>query len=318
MPLRQRQEIQEMPRSLILAALFASSAWAAIWPEQLGEYQRNFSSAGEESTDYHALWKEYGLEATENAGYASFHVTAWRFRDTTGAYAGSLDLPPSLMSFRVGNYLVSCQGKCPKNLPQLADASLPHVSHTSVPTLTTYLPPKGLLAHSDRYILGPEGLKENALNIPASALNFDIGTEGEVAHYRTPAGPVTLAIFSFPLPSMARQQLPEFQKITGATAKRTGPLIAVAIGSSAAAAKLLDTVSYQGVVAENEKPPVKPLELKPETAGKMVLSIITLAALLLGFCLLSGFAVGGILRIARRFGYSAAEGSLITLHLEGK
>jgi hypothetical protein len=50
----------------------------------------------------------------------------------------------------------------------------------------------------------------------------------------------------------------------------------------------------------------------------MVLAILSLAGLLLGFCLLSGLAVGGTLRLARRFGYSAAEGSLITLHLEGK
>jgi len=68
------------------------------------------------------------------------------------------------------------------------------------------------------------------------------------------------------------------------------------------------------------RPPadVKPLELKPETAGQMIIAIISLAALVLGFCLLSGLAVGGILRIARRFGYSAAEGSMTTLHLEGK
>jgi hypothetical protein len=307
-----------MPRSLILAIVFASSACAAIWPEHLGQYQRNFTSPGQESTDYHALWKEYGLEAIENAGYASFHVTAWQFKDTTGAYAGSLELPPSEMSFRVGNYVVSCQGKCPKDLPQLAAASLPQVSHTSVPTLDTYLPSKGRLAHSERYVLGPEGLKENAPDIPTSAVDFDFGTEGQVARYRTPAGPVMLAVFSFPLPSMARQQLPQFDKITGATAKRTGPLVVIAIGPSAAATKLLDAVNYQGVVAANEKPPVKPLELKPETAGQMILAIISLAALVLGFCLLSGLAVGGTLRLARRFGYSAAEGSLITLHLEGK
>jgi hypothetical protein len=117
---------------------------------------------------------------------------------------------------------------------------------------------------------------------------------------------------------MARQQLPEFQKIAGVTAKRIGPFVAIAMGSPSAAEKLLQAVNYQGIVAENERPPVKPLELKPETAGQMVLAIFTLAALLLGFCLLSGLAVGGTLRIARRFGYSAAEGSLITLHLEGK
>jgi hypothetical protein len=166
--------------------------------------------------------------------------------------------------------------------------------------------------------LGPEGLRAFALEIPPSAVNFGFGTEGEIARYRTPAGTVLLAIFSFPLPSMARQQLPQFERVQGAAAKRTGPLIAVAIGPPAASAKLLETINYQGVVAENERPPVKPLELKPETAGQMVLAIISLAALVLGFCLLSGIAVGGILRIARRFGYSAAEGSLITLHLEGK
>jgi hypothetical protein len=299
-----------MSRSLVLAVLFASCACAAIWPDRLGEYQRQSAAPFIQPQS-----PEYGFEAAERADYGSFQVTASRFRDTTGAYAAALDSPAGS---RVGNYLVTCQGKCPKNLPQLADASLPDISRAAIPTLNTYLPSKGLLLRSERYILGPEGLKESAPDIPASAVNFDFGTEGEIARYRTPAGPVMLAIFSFPLPSMARQQLPEFQKITRATAKRTGPLVAIAIGPSAAAAKLLDTVSYQGVVAENEKPPVKPLELKPETAGQMILAIISLAAVVLGFCLLSGLAVGGTLRIARRFGYSAAEGSLITLHLEGK
>jgi hypothetical protein len=296
-----------MPRSLILAAIFASSAFAAMWPEQLGTYQRKSAAAVETSP----VLAENGLEAAERADYGAFQVTAWRFKDTTGAYAASLELS----GVRVGNYLVECDGKCPKDLPQLADSALPKVSHASIPTLNTYLPPKGLVPRSERYILGLLGLRANAPEIPASAVNFDFGTEGELAKYRNG---VLLAVFSFPTPSMARQQLPEFQKIEGATAKRTGPFVAVALGPPSAAAKLLDAVNYQGVVAENEKPPVKPLELKPETAGQMVLAIFMLAGLLLGFCLLSGLAVGGTLRLARRFGYSAAEGSLITLHLEGK
>jgi hypothetical protein len=302
-----------MPRSLILAVVFASSTYgAAIWPEHLGQYQRKAVSVLDPGDDW--AWREYGPDGGERADYGSFRVAAWRFKDTTGAYAASL----VLNGVRVGNYLVQCDGKCPKDLTTLADASLPQVLHGSVPTLDTYFPGKNRVPRSERYILGPAGLKDSAPNIPASALNFDFGTEGEVAQYRTAAGTVVLAVFSFPLPSMARQQLPEFQKILGATAKRTGPLIAVAIGPSAASAKLLETINYQGVVAENQKPPVKPLELKPETAGQMILAIISLAALVLGFCLLSGLAVGGTLRIARRFGYSGAEGSLITLHLEGK
>jgi hypothetical protein len=303
-----------MPRSLILAAVFISSACAGtMWPDKLGNYQRNSVSALDPASG-DPSWGEYGPDGGERADYGPFRVAAWRFKDTTGAYAASL----GLNGVRVGNYLMQCDGKCPKDLPQLADASLPHVLHTSIPTLNTYFPAKGLVPRANQYILGVWTLRGAAPGIPASAVNFEFGTEGEVAHYRTSAGPLTLAIFSFPLPSMARQQLPEFQKIQGAAAKRTGPLIAVAIGPSAASAKLLETINYQGIVAENERPPVKPLELKPETAGQMVLAIISLAALVLGFCLLSGIAVGGILRIARRFGYSAAEGSLITLHLEGK
>jgi len=293
-----------------------------MWPDHLGNYEQTSVLIPPGSADSPAdnLWEEEGREFVQGADYGSFQVTAWRFKDTIGAYAASLE--PSAKNFvRVGNYLVQCEGKCPKDLPRLADASLPHVSHTSVPTLDTYLPAKGLLARSERYIMGPQGLKANVPEIPASAVNFDFGTEGQIARYRTSAGPVMLAIFSFPLPSMARQQLPEFQKIAGAVVKRTGPLVAVVVGtalSAAASEKLLSDINYRAVVEENERPPVKPLELKPETAGQMMLSIITLAALLLGFCVLSGLAVGGTLRIARRFGYSAAEGSLITLHLEGK
>jgi hypothetical protein len=309
-----------MSRSLILAAVFVSSACAAIWPDRLGEYQRKSASQADLGPDDTARWDEYGLETTERADYGSFDVAAWRFKDTTGAYAGSLD-PPVGGRIRVGNYLVACQGKCPKNLPQLADESLPHVSRTSVPTLNTYLPSKALLPHSDRYILGPVGLRANAPDIPASAVNFDFGTEGEIARYRTSAGTVMLGIFSFPAPSMAREQLRAFQKIPSAAVKRTGPLVVVVLGpaaSAGASAKLLNDVNYQGVVAENERPPEKPLELKPESAGKMVLAILSLAGLLLAFCLLSGLAVGGTLRLARKFGYSGAEGSLITLDLEGK
>jgi hypothetical protein len=302
-----------MPRGLILAALFVSSACAAILPARFGPYQLQPIETKAPAVD--PQMAEYGAEDSDLGNYATFRLTVWRFKDPTGAYAGALQTPGSI---RVGNYVVVCQGKCPKDLPQLADASLPHVSHASVPNLIDYFPSKNLLPRSERYILGPVSLTADAPEIPASAVDFDFGTEGEIARYRTAEGTLVLGVFSFPTPSLARQQLPGFQKITGATAKRTGPLVVLAVGPSAASEKLLATVNYQGVVAENEPPPVKPLELKPETAGQMVLSIFTLAGLLLGFCLLSGLAVGGTLRLARRFGYSGAEGSLTTLHLEGK
>jgi hypothetical protein len=307
-----------MPRSLILTAVFVSSACAAILPDRLGPYQRQPSEMKGPAID--AQMAEYGADGWDGGDYGDFRVSAWRFKDATGAYAASLD-PSAKGGIRVGNYLVSCTGECPKNLAALADASLPHVSHGSLPTLSGYFPAKNQLPRSERYILGSTGLAADAPEIPAHAALFDFGTEAELVRYQTPGGPVSLIVFSFATPSLARQQLPEFQKIAGAAVKRTGPIVAVALGAVAtadAAAKLLENVNYQGVVATNEAPAAKPLELKPEAAGQMVLSILSLAGILLGFCLLSGLAVGGILRFARRFGYSAAEGSMTTLHLEGK
>lgn len=304
-----------MPRGLILAVIFASSAFAAIWPEHLGDFERKSDAPISVPADGQARQNEYGFVEAERADYGPFQVTASRFKDTTGAYADSLTTPGSLL---VGNYVLTCQGKCPKNLPRLAQASLPHVSGAALPALNIYFASKGLIPHSERYIIGPASLSEAAPEIPASAVNFDLSTEGEIAKYRAPSGTVTLGVFSFPTPSFARQQLAQFQSITDAVAKRTGPLVAVAIGPAAAAAKLLETVTYVGAVEENEQPPAKPLELKPQSAGQMVLAILSLAGLLLAFCLLSGLAVGGCLHLARRFGYSAAEGSLTTLHLEGK
>jgi hypothetical protein len=264
---------------------------------------------------------EDGLEAIQRADYGSFQVTASQFKDPTGAFAASLG-PSGRSGIRVGNYLVTCQGKCPRNLAALSEAGLPHVSHGSLPSLPNYFPSKNLLPRSERYILGPAGLAANVPEIPTAAAVFDFGTEAELARYRTPAGTVALVVFSFPTPSVARQQLPQFRKLPDAAAKRAGPLVALILGpgaSSPASAKLLKDVNYQGVVAENDLPTSdKPLELKPQTAGQMVLAILSLAGLLLAFCLLSGLAVGGTLRLARRFGYSGAEGSMITLHLEGK
>ena len=91
-----------------------------------------------------------------------------------------------------------------------------NVSHGALPTLDAYFSAKNRLPRSDRYILGPVGLAADAPEIPAHAALFDFGTEAELVRYQTPAGPVSLIVFSFATPSLARQQLPEFQKIAGA------------------------------------------------------------------------------------------------------
>ena len=78
-----------MSRSLILAAVFVSSACAAIWPPKLGQYE--VKSAASAPAENQPQAEEYGFVAGERAEYGSFQVTADEFRDVTGAYAAFLD-----------------------------------------------------------------------------------------------------------------------------------------------------------------------------------------------------------------------------------
>jgi hypothetical protein len=310
-----------MLRSLGLAALLVSSASAAIWPALLGPH-RLASAAPLEVTANRPVWDEFGLQAAEQANYGQFRVVAYRFKDATGAFAAGQWLSGSDASITMaGNYVLSCAGSCASHR-QLAEwfqaATPPQLSHASYPSLDSYLPKRNQIAGSKRYVLGPQSLALFEPRIPASAAAFDFSTEAQLARYRTPQGEQTLAIFSFPTPGMARQQTAELEKLTDVAVKRTGPLIAVVLGSPAAAKALLNQVNYGAVVSTSDVPPPAPLQMKPETAGQMLLAIISLAGVVLAFCVLSGLAFGGMLRVARRFGYSGADGSLITLHLSGK
>ena len=311
-----------MPRSLILGILFAASACAAIWPEQLGKYQRQSikGSSDLNASDLHDEWYEYGEDALEQADYGSFKATAFRFKDTTGAYAAALE-PQGRVTSRIGNYLVLCTGTCPKDFIKLTQAALPHVSQAPLPSLGEYLPQKGRIAASERYVVGPQRLNVNFPQIPESAVAFQFGTEGAIARYRLlrnePKSEATVAIFSYPTPQIARQQAAAFETVPGAAVKRTGPLVAIVLGAAdrPAADQLLNQINYEASVTVNEP---MPLILRPETAAQMLLSIITLAGIVLGFCLASGLLFGGVRVIARKFGYADAGTAMTTLHLSDK
>ncbi len=301
-----------MLRSLVLGFWVVSSAGAAIWPEHLGQFDRK--SAAEIPG---AGLDEYGREASEQADYGGFQVVATRYKDSTGAYAAWLESSDH-HPIQAGNYVITCAGRCPKNLAALAD-SLPRISHAPLPILKSYLPAKNLIPGSERYIMGPAGLHANLPQIQESAVALQFGTEGMLARYRAAKTELTLAVFSYPTPQMARQQAGAFQGIPVAAVKRSGPLVAVALAAggapSAEAQKLLAEVNYQGSVSWNEP---LPLVIQPQTAAQMVLGILTLAGIVLGFCLASGLAFGLARVIARKFGYSDAGTALTTLHLGGK
>lgn len=305
-----------MLRSLVLVSFFSVSAWAAIWPEHLGQFERK-AAAQVKSTADSPLTREEGLQFAEEADYGTFRVVADKFKDSIGAYAASLDLHNPQ---RVGNLLVSCTGACPEDLLKLA-APLA-TGPRGAPLLAGALPSKGQVPNSEHYILGPVGLRQNAPQIPESAVAFQFETEGDVCTYRSSKGEQMLAVFTYPTMQMARQQTPGFEAIPGATVKRTDSVIAVVlpvgdhpVPSPADAQALLSAIHYQSSVEPNETPP---LQLKPETAGQMIISIFELAGIVVGFCLLSGLVFAAFRVASRKFGYSDAQDAMTTLHLEGK
>ncbi len=307
-----------MLRSLVLATVLAAAANAAIWPDQLGQFQRKSSSPADVPEASRAVLAEDGFQSAELADYGAFQVTAWKFKDAIGAYAGSLE-PLGKPVSRVGNVVVSCTGTCPDDFLKLAGilASGPRGG----PMLGSALPTKSEVANSERYILGPAGLKAVAPQIPESAVAFQFETEGDVRTYKTSRGEWLLAVFSYPTMQMARQQTSAFEAIPGATAKRTDSVIAVVlpvgntVPNPSESQALLSGIHYQTSVEANETPP---LQLKPETAGQMILSIFALAGIVVGFCLVSGFVFAAVRVARRKFGYSDAQDAMTTLHLEGK
>src|SRR5260370_7134552 len=83
--------------SRIIALCLASGllASAAILPDQIGSAHRLSAQPAAIDPADRPLWDEFGLQESEQADYGAFTVTAWRFRDSTGAFAPRQWHPPS-------------------------------------------------------------------------------------------------------------------------------------------------------------------------------------------------------------------------------
>ncbi len=306
-----------MLRSLTVvlsAALAASPLGAAVWPEQAGSFKK-LASAPANPPDK-AIFAEYGFEQGEQATFqsagTSIRATAYRFKDATGAFAACQSLSASDPGgvVQVGNYVVWYPGAAKSPDLAAAIAHSPGVDRSPLPTLPHYLPEKGLVAGSERYILGPEGLARFAPQVPAQAAAFEFGTEGEVAQYRLPGGTVSLALFSYPNPQIALKQFGEFLKAPGLMAKRTGPLVAVVVAPRDAddAERLLASVRYNAEVTWNEKP-----EDPKNNVADVLLNIFILTGILI--CLFT--AAGVMVGLIRRWATADKAGDpMILLHLD--
>jgi len=317
----------------LFAMLVPAVMLAGIWPEDFGPLKRQ--STARVTVTEGSLWDEYGLQQAERAEYAlakdKFTATAYRFQDSTGAQAAfqwqrpadakaapllgklAVEAPGKSILLAHGNYLLAFKGRPPTAAELTAlYQTIPKLENSPLPSLTAYLPAPNLVPNSERYILGPVSLEKFDHGISPSTAAFHMGAEAQLGTFRTPAGDLTLAIFSYPTPQIARDRLVDFQKISGAMAKRAGPLLAV-IQSPASldeAEKLLALVRYEPTVTMSEYVPTK-----RDNIGSLVINAFELSGILLGFCLVAGLAFGGFRAFLQHKGPRGEEEAMISLHL---
>ncbi|MEO8662005.1 MAG: hypothetical protein ABI693_26295 [Bryobacteraceae bacterium] len=300
---------------LALGLLVATALLAAdkpIFPDQFGKYKL-VERAAVGSPEPAALASEYGFEAAESAHYKGpqkLTVTTWRMKDSTGALGFyQWQRTPQAAWFQKGRHVLQVEGTPAKKDIQALLAALPPAGEPLPPV---YLPAKDRTAGSERYILGQASLRQFESRLPVEVARFDLGPEIQLAKYQTPAGEAALAVFSYPTPQIARIQVKEFEKLPGAAAHRSGPLVAVVFGPSEEAKHLAAAVEYRASVMTNE--PTRDYEGNP---GDLLIAIFQMVGYIILFCIGAGVLVGVFHRIQDRgFTNQPATEAMIRLHIE--
>lgn len=319
----------------LLPAFLLIPLHAAIWPFRIGVYHR--VSDNPVSLSDPALWQEYGFAAGEEAHYKSpqgaFTAKAWRLSDSTAAMAAfqwqrPADAVHDSISklaaksgkdvlFTAGNYLFEFSGYTPTD-EQLNEfyGILPNMVNAALPIIRTYLPPDHLIPNSQRYILGPVSLQQFLPNMPPSVAAFHFGAEAQLGRYHTPKGDFSVAIFEYPTPGIAREQVSAMDKLPGAVTKRAGPIVAVTFSppDPDAAERVLAQVNYKVSITRN----TGPVPNVDRDVTTMMLNIFALAGIILALCTGAGIAFGGIRVMRARLGHKELEDPMILLHLGDK
>jgi hypothetical protein len=283
--------------------------------------------------DDQALWREFGLTDTQTIQQGPRTVTAYHMKDLTGALAAwqwqrtaadhACNVTPfcaqnsTRMLISEDNYLLSLDGPAITAV-QLAALlkTLPNVRDTSLPAILTFIPRNGLVPNSSRYILGPESLGAFAPELSGVKPGFDEGAEAQTAQYDLGRNEhVQLAIFYYPTPEMARLHTLEFKALRNVHVKRSGVLVAMALGNAndAQANTLLSRIEYEARITWNDVPPPSPI--KP--MYQLLLNIMYMSIALSVLCLVAGLIYAGMRIYRRRFGSLEAEEAMTTLHLTG-
>ncbi len=319
-------------KPFLAALLLPGFLSAAILPDAIGPYHR--ASATPAALADRALWDEYGLKEAETAAYENgarkFTASVYRLQDTTGAMAAfDWQRPAQSRASKAaalaaetgngllvvhGNYLLSFNGykPAPGELEAVVQA-LRDVDTTVLPVLATYLPQEGLVPNSERYVTGPVGLAKFDPRIPPSVAAFHFGTEAQLGVFHSAKGDMPLSIFNYPTAQIAMERVPEFEKLSGAVVKRSGPMVALVLSPPDPdfAERVLAGIRYQAQVTRDEYVPTR-----RDNIAVLILNIFVLIGILLAFSIVAGLAVGGVRTWLRRGRHGVEAEPMISLHLE--
>lgn len=300
-------------------------------------------AAGEAS-----VLQEYGMAQHGSAIYrksgSDLLVSAWRFNDATGAFgAFTFFRQPGTHAEKIGHEAaVSGAHFLFWNGTSVIDATFmqPVPDEKSVitalatqipvaagaagipPSLPHYLPAALLDPASVKYAIGPAAYAQMGGNLPASAIDFAQDTEVVIAQYGPPGAQATLTLLLYPTPQIAGAHLKTIgalAKSAGFTAKRSGPLVAIAGGNAQTAQHILSAVTFNDYVTINH-----PEGYVSETVKlyRLLMGITMLVVILVCASLILGFFFGGgraLIRVLRGKPVSAvAEEEFISLHLGGE
>ena len=308
-------------RGTILPDNFAG--WVGTAPETFGPY-----NAATLAGDAAPILLEYGYVGAERRKFTksgqTLSVEALRLKDASGNYGlftyyreqdwTIRESGTEQLAWRGTDFLLrkeevlvraSLRGDSPHarlsvgDLGELA-AGLETLGGGPLPTLKLYLPQRGVLPASRKYILGPVVFARLAPEIPSELVDFEMGAEATLARYQFPGKPpLTLLLLSYPITQVAASKMRAWQgapvesgeaAATPLYARRVGPLLAFVLGATekSQADQLLNRISYTADVVWNE--PVGKVDAS--TFAKLILNVFALIGALLAFALIAGLGFG--------------------------
>jgi hypothetical protein len=312
----------------------AAAAEPAILPKSFNGWQQDAATARSGADPVLAdaaeapVLKEYGFSDAELATYSRedrvMKVKAARFKDASGAFgAFTFYQQPQMQTEKIGdegasnnlhilfyrgNVLVEVlldrlTAMSAADLRAMANAiPTAHGNLAVPPGLPGYLPHRGFIGHTQRYIVGPLAMEHLGVPVPPALVDFEMNPELVMGQYRSSWGTGNLLLISYPTPRIAMDRLQAVQSasLPGGPFyfKRTGPILAIANGNipQDEAQSLLASVNYDANVTQTQPTHENP----KDNLGNLIVGVFVLIGFIGVLALILGFAFGGARVLAKK------------------